>query len=79
MPSEFVTEQKVELSIVKYSRLNLQLSSTTKSMENILCHLQHKIVNHKSSFALLYQILTNRITSQIANIFFKTDGNGKWY
>lgn len=79
MPSEFVTEQKVELSTVKYSQLNLQFSSATKSMEKILYHLQHKIVNHKSSFALLYQTLTNRVTSQIANIFFKTNGNGKWY
>lgn len=79
MPSEFVTKQKLELSTVKYSQVNLQLSSTTKSMENILYHLRHKIVNHKSSFALLYQTLTNRVTSQIANIFFKTDGNGKWY
>lgn len=79
MPSEFVTEQKVELSTIKYNQVNQRLLSTTKSMEDILNQLRHNIVNHKSSFALFHQTLTNRIISQIANTFSKTDGNGKWY
>lgn len=79
MPSEFVTEQKVELSTIKYNQVNQRLLSTTKSMEDILYQLRHNIVNHKSSFALFHLTLINRITSQIANTFSKTDGNGKWY